>query len=121
MDNLQTTLVVISIIAVSLSIIAILYITLAFRRRAITMKKIDYLVEDITYKSEMLNSTVETISKISNYVDAFELVARKNMKSATKIISRNKEDIYKIANRIKLAAMGEAGQKNVKSKKKGGR
>ena len=111
MNNLTTTLVIISIIAVSFSIIAIFYISASF--------KIDYLIEDITYKSEMLNSTVETISKISNYVDAFELVTRKNMKSATKIISRNKDDIYKILNRIKLAAMGEAKKKEQQSKKDG--
>ena len=119
MNDLTTTLVIISIIAVSLSIIAIFYISASFRRRTIALKKIDYLIEDITYKSEMLNSTVETISKISNYVDAFELVSRKNMKSATKIISRNKDDIYKILNRIKLAAMGEANKEE--RNKKGGK
>ena len=121
MSGLSTTLVVLSIIAVSLGIIAIFYIIAASRRRAIFMKKADYLIEDITYKSEMLNPTVETISKIANYIDVFEVVARKNMKSATKVISRNKDDLYKIANRIKKIAIGPEESNTKKTKKKGGK
>lgn len=107
MSGLTTSLVILSLIAVSLAIIALLYIITSSRRRAIIMKKADYLIEDITYKSETLNSTVETVAKISNYIDIFETIAKKNMKSAAKVISRNKDDIYKIVNRIKTAAMGE--------------
>lgn len=106
-DGLTTTLLIIGIVVGALSIIALLYMIASQRRRAITYKKVDYLVEDITYKSEMLNSTVETISKMSNYIDVFEVVARKNMKSAAKVISRNKEDIYKILDRVKKLAVGK--------------
>ena len=123
MQGLTTALVIVALIAASLSIIALLYIITASRRRAIFMKKADYLIEDITYKSETLNSTVETVAKISNYIDIFEVVARKNMKSAAKVISRNKDDIYKIVNRIKKIAIGEEGDENNKSSsksKKGG-
>ena len=115
MSDLVTALVIISIVAVSLSIIAIFYIVAASRRKAIFLKKADYLIEDFTYKSEMLSSTVETIAKMSNYVDIFEVVARKNMKSAAKVVSRNKDDIYKIVNRIKKMAVGE------EAKPKGGK
>ena len=111
MSGLTTALVIISIIAVSLGIIAIFYIIAASRRRAIFMKKADYLIEDITYKAETLNPTVETIAKVSNYIDIFETVARKNIKSASKLISRNKDDLYKIADRIKKIAIGEEGDK----------
>lgn len=111
MTGLTTSLVILGIIAVSLSIIALLYIITASRRRAIFMRKADYLIEDITYKSETLNSTVETVAKISNYIDIFEVVARKNMKSAAKVVSRNKDDIYKIINRIKKMAIGDEDTK----------
>lgn len=118
MSGLTTSLVIVSLVAVSLGIIAILYIIAASRRRAIVMKKADYLIEDITYKSETLNPTVETIAKISNYVDVFEAVARKNMKSAAKVVSRNKDDLYKIANRIKKIAVGpEEDDKKKKGRK----
>ena len=107
MSGLTTTLVILSIIAVLLGIIAILYIIIASRRRAIFMKKADYLIEDVTSKSEMLTSTVETIAKVSNYIDIFDAVARKNMKSAAKVASRNKDDIYKILERVKKLAIGD--------------
>jgi len=110
---------IVSIIAVSFSIIALFYIIASFRRRTITMKKVDYLVEDITEKMESLSSTVETVAKISNYIDAFETISRKNIKSAAKLIARNKDDLYKIANRIKEIATGE--KQEVSKKKKGGK
>ena len=116
MNGLETTLLIIGIVVGVLSIIALFYIIASQRRRAITYKKVDYLVEDITYKSEMLNSTVETVSKMANYIDVFEVVARKNMKSAAKVISRNKDDIYKIVDRIKKLAVGKE-----ESNKKGGK
>ncbi|WKX02690.1 hypothetical protein [Candidatus Mycoplasma mahonii] len=111
MEQLIMTLVIVSIIAVSLSIVAIFYIIAAYRRRTITMKKVDYLVEDLTYKSESLSSTVKTVGKVSNYVDAFEVISKKNMKSAAKIIARNKDDIYKIGNRILELAIGKEKKK----------
>lgn len=118
MTELNTTLTIVAIIAVSFSIIAIFYIIAAFRRRAITMKKVDYLIEDLTNKSETLTSTVDTIAKVSNYIDAFEVISRKNIKSAAKLIARNKDDLYKIANRVKEMAMGKDADK---SNKKGGK
>lgn len=122
MNGLNTALLIIGIICGVLGIVALLYIISATRRKAITLKKIDYLVEDITYKSEMLNSTVETIAKVANYIDVFETVARKNMKSAAKVIARNKDDIYKIVNRVKKIAVGkEESQPASKTPKRGGK
>lgn len=106
-NSLIVTLLIVGIIAVILSMFAIIYVIASFRRRTIVLKKIDYLVEDVTYKSELLNSPVETIAKMANYIDAFELIARKNMKTVTKIIARNKDDIYKIIDRIKVSATGD--------------
>ena len=119
MSGLNMTLTIVAIVAVSFSIIAIFYIIAAFRRRTITMKKVDYLIEDITHKAETLNSTVETIAKMANYIDAFEAISKKNIKSAAKLVARNKDDLYKIANRVKEMAMGK--QEVEKSKKKGGK
>lgn len=107
MNGLVTALVIIGIVVGALMIIVLLYTIASQRRKAITLKKLDYLVEDITYKSELLNPAVETIAKVANYIDVFETVARKNMKSAAKLIARNKDDIYKIVNRIKKMAVGK--------------
>ncbi|MCK5807269.1 MAG: hypothetical protein KAG91_02655 [Mycoplasmataceae bacterium] len=118
MSGSVQALVIIGIVAASLSIIAMLYLIASSRRKVIFFKKADYLIEDITYKSEMLNPTVETIAKVSNYIDVFDTIARKNMKSAARVVSRNKDDIYKIINRIKKAAVGP---EETKAKKKGGK
>lgn len=113
-----TALIVLGFIALSLLIIALIYTIISARRKNILMKKADYLIEDLTYKSEMLNSTVETVAKVANYVDMFEVVARKNIKSSAKLIARNKDDIYKIMDRIKKIAMGETNDKKQTPKKK---
>ena len=118
MSGIIKGLVIIGIIAASLSIVAMLYLIASSRRKVIFFKKADYLIEDITYKSEMLNPTIETIVKVSNYIDVFDAIAKKNMKSAARAVSRNKDDIYKIINRIKKAAMGPEETKN---KKNGGK
>lgn len=116
MNGLTTTLVIMGIIVLAIAAVALVYIALAARRRTITMKKVDYLVEDITFKSESLTSTIETVAKMANYIDAFETIARKNIKSAAKLINRNKDDLYKIANRIKKLAIGKEETKNNKER-----
>ncbi len=121
MDTLSSTiqaLIVLGIIAAVVVILAALYSIAAFRRMAIAYKKIDYLIEDLTYKSEILNSTVETVSKMSNYLDAFEVVARQNVKSGIKIIARNKDMFYGLAKRVQDLALTETS-KSKKPKKAG--
>ncbi len=113
----ESILIIIGLIAIVLLIFAILYSIAAFRRMSITFKKIDYLVEDLTYKSEMLNATVETISKVSNYLDIFEVVAKKNVKAGIKFTSRNRDTIYALVERIKDLALGE--NEKTKNKKEG--
>ena len=117
MEGLITTVLIIGIIIGLLSSVALLYAISAQRRKSITLKKIDYLVEDITYKSEILTSTVETIAKVANYIDVFEVVARKNIKSAAKVIARNKDDFYRILDRVKKMMVGK--EENSKPKKGG--
>ncbi|WP_425377844.1 hypothetical protein [Spiroplasma endosymbiont of Polydrusus pterygomalis] len=65
------------------------------------LKKFDYFVEDLTYKSEMLNSNVDTVVKVSNYVDVFEAFAKRNVKEWVKIIARNKDIAYRIVDKLK--------------------
>lgn len=113
-NGLLNGLIILGIICLSLGTIALLYGIVAIRRRGIMIQKMDYLIEDITYKSEMLNSTVETISKVSNYIDIFDVVTRKNIKSFVSVVAKNKEDIYKILDNLKKIAMGEVSKKQKK-------
>lgn len=122
MSGLSNAILIVSLIAISFSIIAILYIILAFRRVSLAAKKFDYLVEDLTYKSELLNNTVETISRFTTYFDAFEVVAKTNIKSMIRLVSRNRDLIYSMTTKIKEVAKStlETNDKN-KSKKKDGK
>ncbi len=100
-DFLNTTRDVALIVLPFIGVVAVFYLLLLFRQLTITSKKIDYLIEDITYKSEMLNSTVETVVKVSNYVDAFEAIAKKNGKAALRLAQRNKDLIFRFADKVR--------------------
>lgn len=113
-----TGLIVLGFIALSLSIIALFYIIASNRRRNMLYKKADYLIEDLTYKSEILNTTVETVAKIANYVDVFEVVVRKNIKSSVRLFARNRDDIYKVLDRLKKVAMGETSKTSSERQKR---
>lgn len=76
-----------------IAIIAFLYMILAFRKITIVSKKIDYLVEDLTYKSEKLNTVVEAIVKLSSYVDVAETLIKKNSETIAKFIKKNQKDV----------------------------
>lgn len=94
-------LLIIGIILLVLLSIASLYLITSLRRRTVVLKKVDYLIEDITYKSESLNVTVETVNKISNYLLSLDAVSEKGFKSMLKLISENRNYIYSITEKIK--------------------
>ena len=79
---------------------AAVYLIASLRRRNVVLKKVDYLIEDITYKSESLNVTVETINKISNYVLSMDAITQTGFKSAAKLVSENKNYIYSIIKKL---------------------
>ena len=93
-------LIIIGVVLLLLLSIAAIYLIASLRRRNVVLKKIDYLVEDITYKSESLNVTVETINKISNYILSLDAVTQTGFKSAVKLISENKNYIYAIMKKL---------------------
>ena len=101
MSTLTQAILIICLIIAIFGIIAVFYMIIALRRISIATKKFDYLIEDLTYKSELLNSTSETISKLTNYIDAFEVIARRNIKSGVRLVSKNRDVIYKMTDKIK--------------------
>ncbi|MGL4950282.1 MAG: hypothetical protein ACRC4M_00345 [Mycoplasma sp.] len=92
-----------------LSIMAGAFILLAFyaiwvlRRFSIVGKKVDYLVEDITYKSEMLSPLVDSLLKFSSYVDVMEIIISKNIKTINKVVDNNKSNIEKFKSQLEKA------------------
>lgn len=94
---MPTWLIIIIAIACCLAIIAFVYMILAFRRIIILVKKTDYLVEDVTYKSEKLNDVISTVVKVANYIESSENLVKNNAETLNKILSaKNKKDTNKV-------------------------
>ncbi|WP_425379816.1 hypothetical protein [Spiroplasma endosymbiont of Stenodema calcarata] len=100
-NDLLISQTILIIILLCLAIVFCCYGIIAARKVAIAAKKFDYFVEDLTYKSEMLNSTVDTVVKVSNYIDVFEAFAKRNVKAWVKVIARNKDIAYRIVDKLK--------------------
>ena len=101
MDISLKVLIYIGIVLLFVLIIASIYLVFALRRINIFFKKSDYLVEDLTYKSEMLNSGVETVANLQNYVDAWNVATKRNIKSIANLAFRNRNMAYYLINKIR--------------------
>jgi Asp-tRNA(Asn)/Glu-tRNA(Gln) amidotransferase C subunit len=116
-NALITALISIGIILLVLLILASIYLISFLRRKTILMRKIDYLVEDLTYKSESLNVTVETINRISNYVSSLDAVTKKGFKSAINLLMENKNYIYSVVDKIRGDVKTNENQKRKNASK----
>ena len=88
-------------ILVVISIIAGIYKIISYRKISIVSKKMDYLLEDLIYKSEFVTPTVEALVKLSSYVDLFEAVIKKNSDSLITYVSNNKEAVKKFQKKMR--------------------
>lgn len=100
LESILWLLILVGILVV-LGIIVSIYKFIAYRRISIVSKKIDYLVEDLIYKTEYLTPAVEAIVKLSNYIDVVEGVVKQNAESVLKYVTDNKEAAAKISKQIK--------------------
>lgn len=100
----STTLIIILLI---ISILAIIYLVIVLRRVGIAAKKVDYFFEDLTYKAELLNTTVDAVARITNYLDLFDAFAKRNVKSWVKVATKNKDIIYKFIDKLRDFANSE--------------
>ncbi len=100
-DQLNNAHVILIVILLIVLILLLIYLFTVFRKLKIIFSKVDYLVEDVTYKLELMNSTVETIVKISNYVDTFEAITKRNVKAMARLAIRNRDFAYKLFDKLK--------------------
>ncbi len=100
LDSILWLLILVGIL-VSIGIIVSIYKFIAYRRISIVSKKIDYLVEDLIYKTEYLTPAVESIVKLSNYIDIIEGVVKQNAESVLKYVTENKESAVNISKQLK--------------------
>lgn len=88
-------LIILLTIMSSLIICLTIYLFFVFRKIAVASKKIDYLIEDITYKSEVLSPMIDSILKLSSYIDVLDIVFKKKSSEISKVIDNNSENIKK--------------------------
>jgi hypothetical protein len=101
MDPVTLTLMIVGIIVLVIFGIALLYALVLMRRTNIVMKKADYLIEDLTYKSESLSVGVEAIQQVSNYILSIDAITQKGLKSLTALLAQNKNFLYELLNKVR--------------------
>ena len=100
-------LIILLSILVGLGILFLIYLFFVFRRISITTKKIDYLVEDITYKSESMSPVFESLIKLSSYINVVDLAIKRNSKTIENIIKNNQDSINKFNKELEKALLDE--------------
>ncbi len=116
-DGTLLALLILLIVLAMVLIVVALYAVAAMRRRTVVLKKVDYLVEDLTYKSESLNVTVETLNKVSNYALSMDALSKNGLKSTVKLISENRNYIYSILDKMRQDVEARAEKDKNKDKK----
>lgn len=116
-DNLIITILIVGLIILLLVGVALLYLISTLRRRNVVLKKADYLIEDITYKSESLNVTVETVNKLSNYALTLDAASQNGLKSLIKFLSENRNYIYAIVEKLRKDVEEREDNKSTKTSK----
>ncbi|WP_027119412.1 hypothetical protein [[Mycoplasma] testudinis] len=88
-------------VLVVIVIILALYMIVAFRRIGITTKKLDYLVEDLSYKSEKFAPTLDSLIKLANYIETLDGILKADGSKLLGKVSQNKDDILIFINQIR--------------------
>ncbi|MDR3163834.1 MAG: hypothetical protein LBT77_02075 [Mycoplasmataceae bacterium] len=103
-----TVIIVVGCIVLFVALIALFYMIVAYRRITIVAKKLDYLIEDISYKTELLTPVVDNLVKLSNRNDLVDAFIANKQVSNTKnsanqaIISRLEKNIEKTSKSKKV-------------------
>jgi hypothetical protein len=94
------------------------YLLTLLRRTNIVMKKVDYLVEDFTYKAEALQISVDAIQKISDYVLLADSFTKDGFESLFKLFTQNKNFFYELIDKIKGSEDTTTERSKIESSKK---
>lgn len=91
-------LIIIISVAMCIFIIVCLLGLLLLRRFSILIKKLDFLVEDITFKSENIAPFFDSLLKITSYVDVLDVIVKKNINGIKKVVENNASNMKKMLN-----------------------
>ncbi len=99
-------IIVLTIMAILISLLCV-YGAIVLRRFLIVMKKVDYLVEDVTYKSETLSPILDSLLKVSSYVEVMDDIIKNNAEQIKKVTSDNKTALKKYKNQLEKVLNGK--------------
>ncbi len=99
-------IIVLTIMAILISLLCV-YGAIVLRRFLIVMKKVDYLVEDITYKSETLSPILDSLLKVSSYVDVMDDIIKNNAEQIKKVTNDNKVALNKYKSQLEKVLNGK--------------
>ena len=99
-------IIVLTIMAILISLLCV-YGAVVLRRFLIVMKKVDYLVEDITYKSETLSPILDSLLKVSSYVDVMDDIIKNNAEQIKKVTNDNKVALNKYKSQLEKVLNGK--------------
>lgn len=103
-------LIILVTILVVIAIVILLVFFWFLRRSLNVLKKADYLIEDITFKSESLKPVFDAAITLSNYFNTAEKVANENLSDIINLFSKNNIEVQTIIENIKKIM--ENSQKN---------
>ncbi len=96
-------LIIIICVAACIFILVCLFGLLLLRRFSILIKKLDFLVEDITFKSENIAPFLDSLLKITSYVDVLDVIVKKNINGIKKVVENNASNMKKMMNELEKA------------------
>ncbi|MDQ0514315.1 uncharacterized protein YoxC [Mycoplasmoides fastidiosum] len=84
-------------ILIVISIITVISIFLTFRRMGNVTKKIDYVVEDLTYKTESLSTTIDAIKVFSKYISLIQSLTDDQNPEKSEYVKQNRKKIMALS------------------------
>lgn len=109
-------LIILITVLVILAILVLLILFWFIRRSLNVLKKVDYLVEDITFKSESIKPVFDATITLSNYVNTLEKVANENLSDLVNLFSNNNVEMQAIIENIKKIMVNSQKSNIVKTK-----
>ncbi len=89
------------IVLIVLGLVLLVYMIVAFRRMGISAKKLDYLIEDLSYKSEKMAPVVDSLVKLLGYADLLDdAMKTKGIKILNGFLE-DKEDLTKVIEQLR--------------------
>ena len=96
MHSLILVLIILAIILIVFFFLLLFYLVYLSIKVSKLIDKIEFVIDDIIIKLENLNPSIESLKKLFNYIDAFDLIFKSNLKSGLSLLRRNSFVLFKL-------------------------